>query len=187
MGGIKTMDVHNFRLNDIFYQNAKECVTRPVMAAKYQPGMENGWMVYFTNVTTKGRGVLMHEGMKFFPTEVEAWEYINADEKQYVEENGKLVEVKVSYDSPVPVLCTKDFDPNNKGGLTACIEGQCAFVSNETEDYEFEILEDKSWILIDMDGKIRVWHPDYEESFFGKSMDIVFEKDDDGEYRQIAV
>ena len=87
----------------------------------------------------------------------------------------------------MPVLCTKDFDPDNKGGLESCIEGQCAFISNETEDYEFEILEDRSWILIYMDGKIRVWHPDYEESFFGKNMDIVFEKDDKGEYRQIAV
>lgn len=95
--------------------------------------------------------------------------------------------MKVSYDSPVPVLCTKDFDPNNKGGLEACIEGQTAFISNETEDYEFDILEDRSWIMIDMDGKIRTWHPDYEETFFGNNGDIVFEKDDKGEYRKIAV
>lgn len=159
------MDVYNFNLSSIFQQNAKEYVTRPVRAAKYQLGMENGWMVYFTNISTPERGVLTHEGMKFFPTEAEAWEYINADEKQFVMENGELIEVKVNYDSPVPVLCTKDFDPDNKGGLESCIEGQCAFISNETEDYEFEILEDRSWILIDMDGKIRVWHPDYEEKY----------------------
>ncbi len=181
------MDIHNFQLNDIFQQNAKEYCTRPVRALKYEPGLENGWMVYFTNITTKERGVLTHEGMKFFPTESEAWEYINADEKQYVKENGKLVEVKVSYDPPVPVLCTKDFDPDNKGGLESCIEGQYAFISNETEEYEFEILENRSWIMIDMDCKIRVWHPDYEESFFGKNMDIVFERTDEGEYLQVAV
>lgn len=181
------MDIHNFQLDSVFHQNAKEYVTRPVMAAKYQPGMENSWMVYFTNISTKKRGVLTHEGMKFFPTEAEAWEYINTDEKQYVMENGKLIEVKVNYDQPVPVLCTKDFDPNNKGGLITCIDEETAFISNETRDYEFEILEDGSWIMIDMDDKIRVWHPDYEESFFGKNMDIVFEKDDKGEYIQVAV
>ncbi len=181
------MNIHNFNLSSVFNENAKEYVTRPVMAAKYQPGMENGWMVYFTNITTKERGILMHEGMKFFPTEVDAWKYINANEKQYVKENGELVGVEVNYDPPKPVLCTKDFDPNNKGGLLFCIEGETAFVSNETEDYEFEILEDKSWIVTEMDGTLRVWHPDLEETFFGNVKDIVFERNDKGEYRQIAV
>lgn len=181
------MKVDNFQLSNVFHNNAREFTTRPVMAARYQPGMENGWMVYFTNITTKDRGIMMHEGMKFFPTEADAWKYINADEKQYVNEKGKLVEVEVSYDPPVPVLCTKDFDPDNKGGLLFCIEGETAFISNETEDYEFEILEDKSWILTEMDGTIRVWHPDLEETFFGHDKDIVFEKTDKGEYMQVAV
>ncbi|GFI46670.1 hypothetical protein IMSAGC019_01989 [Lachnospiraceae bacterium] len=29
------MNIHNFELSSIFQQNAKEYVTRPVMAAKY--------------------------------------------------------------------------------------------------------------------------------------------------------
>lgn len=181
------MDIHNFKLSSIFQDNAKEYTTRPVMAAKYQPGMENGWMVYFTNVTTKERGVMMHEGIKFFPTEADAWKFINTNEKQYVKENGELVEVEVIYDPPKPVLCTRDFIPDNKGGLLFCIEGETAFVSNETEDYEFEILEDNSWILIEMDGTVRVWYPDSEETFFGSDKDIVFEKTNKGEYRQVAV
>ena len=51
------MDIHNFQLNDIFQQNAREFCTRPVMAMKYQPGLgiENGWMVYFEgNPSNKG-------------------------------------------------------------------------------------------------------------------------------------
>lgn len=36
------MNIHNFQLSNIFHDNAKEYQTRPVMAAKYQPGMENG-------------------------------------------------------------------------------------------------------------------------------------------------
>ena len=82
------MNVDNFQLSSVFHNNAREYVTRPVKAAKYQPGMENGWMVYFTNVTTKERGMMMHEGVKFFPTESDAWKFINTDEKQYVKENG---------------------------------------------------------------------------------------------------
>lgn len=37
------MDIYNFQLNDISQQNAKEYVTRPVKAMKYQPrlGIEN--------------------------------------------------------------------------------------------------------------------------------------------------
>ncbi len=27
-----------------------------------------------------------------------------------------------------------------------------------------------------MDGTVRVWHPDLEETFFGKETDIVYEK-----------
>lgn len=181
------MDIHNFQLSDIFHQNAKEYVTRPVMAAKYQPGMENGWMVYFTNITTKERSIMMHEGMKFFPTKADAWKFINTNEKQYIMENGNLVEIEVIYDPPKPVLCTKDFDSDNKGGLLFCIDGETAFVSNETENYEFDILEDKSWILTEMDGTIRIWHPDLEETFFGNDKDIVFEKTAKGEYLQVAV
>ena len=33
------MDVHNFQLSDIFQQNAKEYVTRPIKAMKYQHGL----------------------------------------------------------------------------------------------------------------------------------------------------
>ncbi len=45
--------------------------------------MENGFMVYFTNRPTKEKEIMTHEGVKFFPTEAEAWNYINADNKQY--------------------------------------------------------------------------------------------------------
>lgn len=62
----KEMDIHNFQLGSVFQQNERELCTRPVRAAKYQLGMENSWMVYFTNISTSGKGVLTHEGMKFF-------------------------------------------------------------------------------------------------------------------------
>lgn len=181
------MNIHNFQLSSIFYDNAKEYQTRPVMAAKYQPGMENGWMVYFTNVTTKERGMMMHEGVKFFPTESDAWKFINTDEKQYVKANGELVNVEVTYDPPKPVLCRKDDDAINKDGMHFCF-GEKAFVSDESCDYEFFIMECDCWIIREVDGNIRVWYPDSEETFFGKDKEIVFERvAEREEYIKIAV
>ena len=118
----------------------------------------------------------LHEGIRFFPTETEAWEYINANEKQYAMENGKLVGMEVEYDIPMPVLYTRDFCQGDKDSLPSYIEEENAFLSNETKDYEFEVLDEKSWIIKDMDGTVRVWHPDLEETFFGKETDIVYEK-----------
>ena len=179
------MDIHNIKLNNVFQDNAKEYVTRPVVAAKYQSGVENGWMIYFTNVATKERNMMMHEGVKFFPTESEAWNYINANEEQFIKENGELVGMKVIYDPPKPVLCRKDADAINKDGLHFCF-GEKAFVSDESCDYEFFILEYDCWIIQDM-GNIRVWYPDSEETFFGNEKDIVYEKAGNDKYIKIAV
>ena len=179
------MDIHNFQLGSVFHQNAKEYITRPVKAAKYQSGMENSWMVYFSNMINNGSAAITYEGVRFFPTESEAWDYINANEEQLVKENGKLISVKVTYDPPKPVLCRKDADAINKDGLHFCF-GEKAFASDESCDYEFYILECGCWIIQDM-GNIRVWYPDSEETFFGKENDIVYEKAGNDEYIKVAV
>lgn len=91
------MDIHNFQLSDIFHQNAREYVTRPVKAMRYQPGLglENGWMVYFEgNPSNEGKS--SHFGVIFFPTKDKAQSFIDADEKQYAMENGVRVGMKVS-------------------------------------------------------------------------------------------
>ena len=74
------MDIHNFQLGSVFQQNAKEYVTRPVKAMKYQPGLglENGWMVYFED-NPSNEGKSSHFGVKFFPTKETAQSFIDAD------------------------------------------------------------------------------------------------------------
>ena len=178
--------MQNFKLNEIFNMNAKEYQTRPVIAAKYQPGMENGWIIYYENKPVEGKNHKNYFGIRFFPTKDEAQKFIDANEKQYVMENDILVEMEIEYDSPLPVLYSKDFDPDNKGGLSFGIDGACPFHSNESEKYEFEILENESWIIKNMDGSVRVWHPDMDETFFGRDRDIVFEKVT-GEYIKVEV
>lgn len=185
------MDIHNFQLNDIFQQNAREFFTRPVMAAKYQPGMENGFCVYYSNLETKEAEAMRFEGIRFFPSEAEAWEFINRNEKQYAMENGELIETEVTYDIPEPVLYRKDSNAEELDGLHFCF-GEHAFISDESEDYEFYILDCKwcdndTWIILDSEGNIRVWDNTSDELFFGKESEYVFEKEDKGEYRQIVV
>lgn len=179
------MNMHNFKLNTVFTKNSRKYQSKPVRAAKYSPGMENGFMVYFSNQKTTERKAMSNEGIKFFPTEKEAWDYINADHKQYIRENRKLVEISVEYDPPKPVLCRKDDDAINKDGIHFCF-GEYSFVSDESEDYEFFILEDDCWIIEETDGNVRVWYPDSEETFFGKENDIVYEVIGN-EYMKIAV
>lgn len=179
------MNIHNFKLNTVFTKNSRKYQCRPVKAAKYSPGMENGFMVYFANKKTKEAKSIIYEGIKFFPTEKEALDYINADYKQYIKEDGKLIELSVEYDMPKPVLCRKDNDAINKDGIHFCF-GKYAFISDESCDYEFFILEDDCWIVQETDGNIRVWYPDSEETFFGREKDIVYEVLGN-EYMKIAV
>lgn len=179
------MDSKNFKLNDVFQKNAKVYQTRPVLATKYKPGMETGFAVYMTNQIVNGLKADQHEGFKFFDTEQEAWDYINADNKQYAEVNGVITEIPVEYDPPVPVLHRKETDPEKKVGLQNCFQGKYALKSNETEMYDFFILDCNHntpdvWIIQDTDGRIRVWDTDslecYGETFFGKEDDLIYEK-----------
>ena len=179
------MDIHNFQLGSVFHQNAKEYVTRPVRAMKYQRGAENGWMVYFINKASKEKKMEIYEGVKFFPTEAEAWYYIYEDNKQHIKDGGKLIETEVEYDLPVPVLCRKDENAIHKDGIHFYF-GEHAFAADESCDYEFFILECGCWIIQDM-GNIRVWYPDSEETFFGKENDIVYQKSGNNEYIKVAV
>lgn len=187
------MNDHNFILNAAFKENSKEYATRPVRAAKYQPDMESGFMVYYANKPCHEKNTKLHEGMKFFDTEAEAWDYIRAGNKQYAKENGELVEFEVEYDPPRAVLHRIETDPEKKIGFLNGFEGDYAFVSNETEQYDFFILssdygESEAWIIQEMDGSICVWYNDLEdETFFGRESDIVYEKIGCDEYIKVAV
>ena len=190
------MDNKDFVLNDVFEKNAKVYQTKPVLATKYKPGMENGWMAHFTNKALKAKGTSLHEGVKFFDTEQEALDYIKADNKQYAEENGVLVEIPVEYDPPMPVLYRKETNQDKKVGLVDYIEEKTALKSNETDQFDFFILSyyyqtPDTWIIQDADGGIRIWDEDYpeccSETFFGKDNDIVYEKVAEDKYVKVAL
>lgn len=187
---------NNFILNDAFKKNAKVYQTKPVLATKYKPGMETGWVVYICNQTTKEFRDSQHEAMVFFDTKQEAWNYIHANNPQYAEIDGVLVEVPVVYDAPVPVLHRRETNPDKKVGLQFCFEGKFALKSNETEQYDFFILEcnhptPDTWIIQDADGSVRVWDEDYPECcnelFFGKEDHYICEKVGDNTYIEVAV
>lgn len=185
-----------FQLNNLFEENAKVYQTKPVRATKYQPGMETGWVVYMVNQIVNGLRADQHEGMVFFDTKKEAWDYINANNPQYAEVNGVITEIPVEYNAPWPVLHRRETNPEKKAGLQMCFEGEYALKSNETEMYDFFILgcdhdAPDSWIIQDADGGIRVWDEDSPECnnelFFGKEDRYVCEKVDDNTYIEVAV
>ena len=181
------MNVDNFKLNNVFEHYAKVYMTKPVIAAKYQPGMENGFCVHYSNLETKKDEAMRFEGIRFFPSEADAWDFINKNEKQYAMENGKLIERVAEYDNPVPVLYREEQDIENNNGLLFQF-GDNAFVSDESERYEFYILYDDTWIIQDIiDGNIRVWNRTMEDLFFGNESEYVYEKTDKGEYIQVVI
>lgn len=94
------------------------------------------------------------------------------------------MEILVQYDTPKPVLCRKDDNAIDKDGMHFYFK-EYTFISDESCDYEFFVLEDDCWI-IEADGNIRVWYPDSEETFFGKEKDIIYEVSGN-EYIKIAV
>lgn len=179
------MDTQNLKLNDVFNKNARIYQTRPVMAAKYKPGMENGFCVFYRS-TGKQEGHMLWEGMIFFSNKAEAWEFINKNEMQYVNIDGVSVGIKVEYEAPLPVLYRRDANAVNLDGMHFDFTGH-AFLSDESEEYEYEILDDNSWIIKENDGKIRVWNPDFGGTFFGREKEIVYEKVSDKRYVQVAV
>ena len=63
---------------------------------------------------------------------------------------------------------------------------------DESRDYDFYILEENTWIILDADGKIRVWDKDFldcGETFFGNpdNVNIVCEKIGENTYKEVAV
>lgn len=185
------MEIKNyFVLSDTFKKNAKTYQTQPVMATKYKPGMENAWMIYFSNMNSKKADIPECEGVKFFPTEADARAYVETHDKQYIKRNGELIECEVEYDLLRPVLLRKVVDAENKVGVNFCF-GEYTFESNETDDYEYYILEEDSWIILDIDGKIRVWDKDcldfYGETFFGKDDNLVYQKVSEDKYIKVTV
>lgn len=186
----------NFILNEIFEKKAKVYQTRPVRAMVYEKGMETGFIVYFANQLNAGSRVL-HEGMKFFDTESEAWDYINSNPKQYIKKDNELVEIKgIMYEAPLPILHRKVNSPDERVGFISCHEGKYAFVSNESEQYDFFYLDSNTgdkptWIIQEADGRVRVWDVDFpeccEETFFGKEDEFIYEKVAENEYVQVTM
>ena len=157
------MGTENFKLNGVFNRKSKEYQTKPVIAAKYVSGMETGYMVYFTNQADGKRNAMKYEGVRFFDTEREALCYARSEQKQYIMENGQKIEVTVLYDAPMPVLHKLIDDTGRHAGMDF---GENAFLSDESEKYDFFILEGDCWLIREFDGTVRVWYPDSGEPFF---------------------
>lgn len=92
--------------------------------------------------------------------------------------DGKLVECEVEYSLLQPVLHRKrtDYDSEDRVGVDFML-GDYTLTSDESNDYDFYILEDDMWIILDASGEIRVWNKDLldcGETFFGYMDRVLF-------------
>lgn len=180
------MSMENIILNHVFYQNAEKYYTRPVIAARYQPGMENGWMVRYYGRKSGNRKAIVYEGARFFPNRKDALIFIRAKGKMCVNRNGASVEIEVTCESPLPVLYKEGTDAKNRERLIHSSDPYI-FLSDEADQYEYSVLEPECWIIQEPDGTVRVWDRSMGVSFFDSGLDCVYEKGRDGRYIPVTV
>jgi len=123
-------------MNKMFEEKAKTYHSRPnyIKAAKYEKGMENGWIVEFFSKEDNDFGF----DFKIFDSEDEAIEYYKLKPLQYVPimRNGEenTIEYEVEYNEPKPCLWhnrtrrIEDFD-------------------HEWVEQVYDILEEDNWII----------------------------------------
>lgn len=122
-------------MNKLFNKKAQLYYSRPnyIKAAKYEKGMENGWIIEF-NGDDNDYGC----GFKIFDTEEKALKYYNQKPLQeiIIMDNGKsnIVKYKVEYNEPKPCLWhieKKSIDD----------------FEYEWKEQIYDILDNNSWII----------------------------------------
>jgi hypothetical protein len=122
-------------MNTLFNKKAQSYYSKPIniKAAKYEKGMENGWIVEFFEDSND-----FGYDFKIFDTEAEALKYYNQKPLQEVAivRNGKsdIIHYQVEYNKPKPCLWhieTKSIDD----------------FGYKWEEQVYEILEDNSWLI----------------------------------------
>ena len=120
-------------MSTLFERKAKIYNSKPnyIKAAKYEKGMENGWVVEFFSKEDNDFGF----DFKIFNLEDEAIKYYNLKPLQYVTmAKDKIMEYEVEYNEPKPCLWRNQ---------TRRIED----FDHEWEEQVYNILEEDSWII----------------------------------------
>lgn len=146
-------------LNMNFYENAKVYHGKPVLTARYQPGMENGWAVFFTYKA--------YEGFRVFEHREEAAQFCAEKPLQEYRLFGESHVVECEYSEPVPVLYSMRNQQNMGNDYT--YPAMNIFVSDESAEYEVAFLEEGIWIVKETDGNVRLWDENSKEAFFERN------------------
>jgi len=122
-------------MTTLFEEKAKTYHSRPnyIKAAKYEKGMENGWVIEFFG-EDNGFGF----DFKIFNSEEEAFEYYRSKPLQNVTtiNNGKenVIEYEVEYNEPKPCLWHNE-------------TRRIVDFNHEWEEQVYGILEEDNWII----------------------------------------
>ena len=123
-------------LNMQFYKDAQIYLSKPVLVARYRPGMENGWAVCFAYKS--------YEGFRYF--------------------NNLEAAMRFYWAKPVPVLYTPCLDKRKESDYY--YPGPSVFMNDESVDYEVGFLSEGIWIIKENDGSVRLWDENSKEAFF---------------------
>ena len=144
-------------LNKKFYDNAEIRQSKPVLAARYKPGMESGWAVCFAYKT--------YEGFRIFDDLESATEFYNQKPRQEYELFGQSHLVECDYYEPTPILHARLREKNARNDYTYPLKS--LFVNDETSDYIIAFLQEGIWIVKEQDGTVRLWDENSGEAFYG--------------------
>ena len=143
-------------LNMQFYKEAQIYLSKPVLVARYRPGMENGWAVCFAYKS--------YEGFQYFNNLEAAMRFYWEKPDQAYIISGETHVVKCDYYEPVPVLYSLCQDKRTESDYY--YPGPGVFVNDESVDYEVGFLSEGIWIVTENDGSVRLWDENSTEAFF---------------------
>ena len=150
----------NLPLNEVFLKNSREYGMNQLIAAKYQPGMETGFLVCYCYKS--------QEGYRFFDNRQQAEEFVKLKPLQDLLVDGRWEKVSCVYHAPDPVLHARFSPIEKKINEVYNLNLKGNFREDEADEYQFVILEPGVWIIRDFDGNVRVWSPLSEDLFMGR-------------------
>ena len=128
----------NLPLNEVFLKNSREYGMNQLIAAKYQPGMETGFLVCYCYQS--------QEGYRFFDNRQQAEEFVKLKPLQDLLVDGRWEKVSCVYHAPDPVLHVKLSPIEKKINEAYNLNLKGNFREDEADEYQFVILEPGVWV-----------------------------------------
>jgi hypothetical protein len=140
-------------MSNLFNEKAKQYKSRPnhISAAKYEKGMENGWVIEFYGLDND-----FGYSFKIFDTEEEANVYYNLKplQEEKIVSNGKetTIQYEVEYENPKPCIWHIE-------------KREIVDFGHSWDEQVYEVIENDNWIVQwEGNGELEIYNDDYMKS-----------------------